>query len=98
MRRSPADMRLTGVRQRITPTVDGKAVYISADRLVDKTTNALYSLVHEQLSPKALQEAGDLRRQAGIPAEVFIQTAARNALKYLIDPVLGFLQRSLREQ
>jgi hypothetical protein len=91
-------MRLTGVRQRITPTVDGKAVYISADRLVDKTTNALYSLVREQLSPKALQEAGDLRRQAGMPAEVFIQTAARNAPKYLIDPVLGFLQRSLREQ
>ena len=91
-------MRLTGVRQRITPTVDGKAVYISADRLVDKTTNALYSLVREQLSPKALQEAGDLRRQAGIPAEVFIQTAAPNALKYLIDPVLGFLQRSLLEQ
>jgi len=32
------------------------------------------------------------------PAEVFIQTAARNALQYLVDSALGFLQRSLREQ
>jgi HlyD family secretion protein len=91
-------MRLTGFRQRITPTVDGKAVYISADRLVDKTTNAPYYVVHVRVSPEALRKAGDLRRQARMPAEVFIQTAAPNALKYLIDPVLGFQQRSLREQ
>jgi len=32
------------------------------------------------------------------PAEVFIQTAARNALQYLIEPALGIQQRSLREQ
>ena len=47
---------------------------------------------------KALRKAGDLKLQAGMPAEVFIQTASRNALQYLVDPVLGFLQRSLREQ
>lgn len=33
-----------------------------------------------------------------MPAEVFIQTKSRSALKYLVDPDLGFLQRSLREQ
>jgi hypothetical protein len=33
-----------------------------------------------------------------MPADVFIQTTARNALQYWVDPVLGFLQRSLREQ
>ena len=33
-----------------------------------------------------------------MPAEVFIQTTSRNALQYLVDPVLGFLQRSMREQ
>jgi len=36
--------------------------------------------------------------QTATPAEVFIQTAARNALRYLVDSVLGYLQRSLREQ
>jgi HlyD family type I secretion membrane fusion protein len=95
---SPADVRLTAFRQRITPTVEGKVVYVSADRLVDKATNAPYYAVHVRVPPEALRKAGDLKLQAGMPAEVFIQTAPRNALQYLFDPILGFLQRSLREQ
>ena len=93
-----ADVRLTAFRQRITPTVAGTVSYISADRLVDKTSNSPYYLVHVRVSPEALRKAGDLKLQAGMPAEVFIQTTARNALQYLLDPILGFLQRSLREQ
>ena len=95
---SLADVRLTAFRQRITPTVEGKVIYISADRLVDKATNTPYYAVHVRVSPEALRKAGDLKLQAGMPAEVFIQTTSRNALQYLLDPILGFLQRSLREQ
>jgi len=95
---SAADVRLTAFRQRITPTVEGRVSYISADRLVDKLSNAPYYAVQIRVSPEALRRAGNLQLQAGMPAEVFIQTASRNALQYLLDPVLGFLQRSLREQ
>ena len=95
---APADVRLTAFRQRITPTVEGTVIYISADRLVDKTNNAPYYVVHVRVSIEALRMAGDLKLQAGMPAEIFIQTTARNALQYLLDPVLGFMQRSLREQ
>jgi len=95
-----ADVRLTAFRQRITPTVNGTVTYISADRLIDKTgsSNTPYYAVHVRVSPEALRKAGNLQLQAGMPAEVFIQTTARNALEYLVDPILGFLQRSLREQ
>jgi HlyD family type I secretion membrane fusion protein len=95
---STADVRLTAFRQRITPTVEGKVTYISADRLVDKISNAPYYAVHVRVSPESLRMAGNLQLQAGMPAEVFIQTTSRNALQYLLDPVLGFLQRSMREQ
>jgi membrane fusion protein, epimerase transport system len=95
---SNADVRLTAFRQRITPTVDGTVIYISADRLVDKVSNAPYYAVHIRVSPESLRHAGNLQLQAGMPAEVFIQTTSRNALQYLLDPVLGFLQRSMREQ
>jgi len=95
---SAADVRLTAFRQRITPTVKGKVIYISADRLVDKTNNAPYYAVHVRVAPEALRKAGDLQLQAGMPAEVFIQTTSRNALEYMLDPILGFLQRSMREQ
>jgi HlyD family type I secretion membrane fusion protein len=92
-----ADVRLTAFRQRITPTVGGKVTYISADRLVDKATNAGYYTAHIRVTPEALREAGGLRLQAGMPAEVFIQTTSRSALEYLLDPITGFLQRSMRE-
>jgi HlyD family type I secretion membrane fusion protein len=93
-----ADVRLTAFRQRITPTVNGTVTYISADRLTDKDNkNAPYYAVHVRVSPESLKRAGDLQLQAGMPAEVFIQTTSRNALQYLVDPILAFLQRSLRE-
>lgn len=93
-----ADVRLTAFRRRLTPTVNGTVTYISADRLLDKDNNNLpYYAVQVRVSPEALKQAGDLHLQAGMPAEVYIQTTARNALEYLVDPVLGFLQRSLRE-
>ena len=94
-----ADVRLTAFRRRLTPTVNGTVTYISADRLVDKeNNNAPYYAVHVRVSPDALRKAGNLQLQAGMPAEVYIQTTARNALEYLVDPILAFLQRSLREQ
>lgn len=93
-----ADVRLTAFRQRITPTVEGRVSYISADRLVDKTNNAPYYVVQVRVSLEELRKAGDLKLQAGMPAEIFIQTTPRNALQFLLDPVMGFLQRSMREQ
>ena len=93
-----ADVRLTAFRYRLTPTVEGKVVYVSADRLIDRQTGAPYYTVHVRVSDRALREAGDLKLQAGMPAEVYIQTSRRSALEYLIDPMLGFMQRSMRER
>jgi membrane fusion protein, epimerase transport system len=92
-----ADVRLTSFRQRITPTVTGSVIYVSADRMEDKADRMVYYVVHVRVTPDALAKAGDLKLQAGMPAEVFIKTAARSALLYVLDPITGFLQRSLRE-
>ncbi len=95
---SLADVRLTAFKRRWTPIVEGKVIYISADRLIDPKNDTPYYTVHVRVPPEELKEAGDLKLQAGMPAEVFIKTAPRNALQYLLDPILGFLNRSLREQ
>jgi len=92
-----ADVRLTSFRQRITPTVTGSVIYVSADRMEDRVDRMVYYVVHVRVTPEALAKAGDLRLQAGMPAEVFIKTEARSALLYVLDPISGFLQRSLRE-
>jgi HlyD family type I secretion membrane fusion protein len=92
-----ADVRLTSFRQRITPTVTGSVIYVSADRIEDKGERLVYYTVHVRVTQEALAKAGDLKLQAGMPAELFIKTGARTALLYVLDPITGFLQRSLRE-
>ncbi len=92
-----ADVRLTSFRQRITPTVTGSVIYVSADRIEDKAERTVYYTVHVRVKEEALSKAGDLKLQAGMPAELFIKTGARSALLYVLDPITGFLQRSLRE-
>jgi len=94
-----ADVRLIAFKQRITPVVEGKVVYVSADRLVDKTspTPIPYYAVHVRVAPEALQKGGDLRLQAGMPAEVFIKATSRTTLQYLFDPITAYLRRSMRE-
>jgi HlyD family type I secretion membrane fusion protein len=94
---SDADVRLTAFRSRTTPVVAGKVVYVSADRLVDRASNTPYYAVHVDVPLSALKEAGDLKLQAGMPVELFIKTAERTTVEYLLDPVTAFLRRSLRE-
>ena len=42
--------------------------------------------------------AGISQMQPGMPADVYIQTRARSALQYLLDPVMDSLNRSFREK
>ncbi len=94
---SEADVRLAAFKTRTTPVVGGKVVYVSADRLVDRAGNPPYYTVHVDVPARALQEAGDLKLQAGMPVEIFIKTAERTTLEYLLDPVTAYVRRALRE-
>jgi len=94
---APADVRLTSFRRRITPVVEGEVIYVSADRIEDKQERTAYYVAHVRVTADALQKAGDLKLQSGMPAEVYIKTAPRSTLMYVLDPVIGFLGRSLRE-
>lgn len=98
---APVDVRLTSFKYRTTPIVEGRVTYRSADRLVDKTQGAAgaapYYAIYVEVLPESLREAGNLKLQAGMPAEVFIRTNERTALQYLLDPILAYMRRSLRE-
>jgi HlyD family type I secretion membrane fusion protein len=92
-----ADVRLTAFKQRLTPVVSGKVTLISADRLTDRASGTSFYSVHVRLDPASLAEAGNLKVSAGMPAEVYVKTVARTPLLYLLDPVMGYLRRSMRE-
>lgn len=95
-----ADVRLTGYKARITPTVRGVVTYVSSDRLVERTAGGEvpYFLTHIEIEKAELERAGGLALRAGMPAEVHIRTIDRTPLQYLLDPLTAFFSRGLREQ
>jgi len=94
---SVAEVRLTAYKQRNTPLVKGTVTYVSGDRMLDDSTKAPFYVVHVELSPQALADAGNLKMQAGMPAEVFVRTDSRTAFDYLFAPVTEYLRRAARE-
>lgn len=94
---SDAEVRLTAYKQRTTPLVAGRVTYVSADRMLDPQSGTPFYVVQVDVPARALEEAGNLRMQAGMPAEVYIRTDSRSAFDYLLAPVTAYLRRGMRE-
>lgn len=91
------DARVTfGSDPRQAPSIAGKVVHVSADRLEDERTGAAYYLAKIGMSYPSGSAAG-LAMQPGQPVEVFITTGDRTFAEYLAEPLLRSLDRSLRE-
>jgi epimerase transport system membrane fusion protein len=91
-----ADVRLTAYRQRTTPLIAAKVVYVSPDALTDRQSGAAYYLMHVELDRSALAEAGPIAIQPGMGAEVFVRTPDRSALEFLVEPLVNATRRSMR--
>lgn len=93
-----ADVQLLAFKQRTTPKVEGKVVYLSADRLLQKTAYGEMPayVVHVELDKQQLAE-NQLYLTAGMPATVFIRTDPRTVLDYLLEPLMANLDKALRE-
>jgi HlyD family type I secretion membrane fusion protein len=91
------DLRLSALKQRTTPTLRGRLVYVSADRLTDPRTGQPYYLARAEFAPGELSRIAPQVLQAGMPAEVKIKTRERTALAYLLQPMVDAMGRSWRE-
>jgi epimerase transport system membrane fusion protein len=95
---TPADVRLLPYKQRTTPLLHGKVVYVSGDRLVEpQQPQNTYYAGHIEITSAELKEAGDLKLGAGMPAEVYVRTDTRNTFDYMLAPVTNYLRRGMRE-
>jgi HlyD family secretion protein len=91
-----ARVRFTAYRYRSTSMAAGTVHYVSGDRLTDRLTNQSYYSVLVAVDAAALHEAGDLKVQAGMPAEVYIEGTQQTPLQYLVEPVTATLRRAAR--
>jgi membrane fusion protein, type I secretion system len=101
-------VRLTALNQRVTPMVEAKLTYVSADAVPERQeTNPgepeppkRYSfIVRARLDQNDLKrEVANFRPSPGMPADVYIKTGERTFLTYLMRPVLDSFSRAFREQ
>ena len=93
-----AEIRFTAFKYRTTHLVEGKVFYVSPDRLVDRATNQPYYVAMVEADAASLAHAGEMKLQAGMPAEVYIKGEERTPLQYLVEPVTQVLRRAGRER
>jgi membrane fusion protein, epimerase transport system len=93
-----AEIRFTAFKARTTRLVAGTVFYVSPDRLVDRNSGQPYYTAVVEADAASLAEAGELKLQAGMPAEVYIKGEERTPLQYLAEPVTQVLRRAGREQ
>jgi len=94
----PADIRFTAFKFRTTRLVGGKVFYVAADRTLDRATNQAYYVALVEADAASLAQAGEVKLQAGMPAEVYIKGEERTPLQYLLEPVTQVLRRAGRER
>lgn len=91
------EVRLTAFKQRITPTLFGRLIYVSADRLTENRTGQPYYLARAEIPESELARIKPQIVQPGMPAEAVIKKRERTALDYLIRPIADALVRAWRE-
>lgn len=93
-----ARIRFTAFKYRSSAMVTGRVTYVSGDRLVDRATNLPYYSVTILADADSLRAAGgDLRLQAGMPAEVYIEGSKQTPLQYLAEPITSTIRKAGRQ-
>ena len=93
-----AEVRLTALNMRSTPTIYGEVVSISGDAMQLSETTGPFFLAQIHIPRAEQKKLGSVRLSAGMPAEVLIQAGERTALDYFIKPLSDAFVRGLNEE
>lgn len=94
----PAKILLTAYRSRVAPRIDGKVIYVSADKFTDEKTGRQYYTAHVQIDADSMKKLGQgMTLYPGMPAEVFITTGETTMLKYLARPLFDSMRKSVQD-
>lgn len=92
-----ARLRFVALNATATPEVSANVTYISADRLVDPSTNQPYFQARLRITDDLPQEISRDQIYPGMPVETYISTGDRTFAEYLIKPITDSFSRSFRE-
>ncbi len=90
-----ARIKFTAFKYRNSSMVTGKVTYVSADRLIDRASNLPYYSAMILADSDSVQSAGaELKLQAGMPAEVYIEGSTQTPLQYLTAPIINTVRKA----
>ena len=95
-----ANVRLSALNRRVTPNLSGVVVYVSADALPnDKAEQGSGDVYVTRIRLDAGEAAAipNFVPTPGMPVEVYIKTAERTFLEYLLQPLKDSMTRAFRE-
>lgn len=93
-----AQVRMTAMNQRTTPSLSATVEQVSADLLRDETKTHDYYLVRVMLAEDAKQHLHGKPLLPGMPADVLIETERRSVLSYLTKPLMDQITHAFREE
>ena len=91
----PAEVRFSVFKDAYL--VSGTLIKLSADRLIDPSSDVSYYEGEIELARADLALLGDVQLIPGMPAEVVIKTGQRTMLGYLTSPMRRIFSKSLTE-
>lgn len=96
----PVEITFPALNHAKTPSIPGKLLTVSADRITDDRTGMPYYQAKVEVTPEGMhllkETGGDIR--AGMPATVMIKLGERTMFSYLLKPFLERLHTSLTEK
>jgi HlyD family type I secretion membrane fusion protein len=93
-----AEMHLTAYKQRIVPTIHGRVMHVSADRLTDPKTNNAYYVAQLRPDLADLADLPGVHLYPGMPASVMIPTKSRTAFDYIVGPLVESFHHAFRQK
>ena len=92
-------VRLIALNQRLTPTVSGQVVYVSADTVESGKGGGDPEAYVVRVRLGSQREAGllNFRPIPGMPVEAYIETGERTFFDYLVRPLIDSMARAFRE-
>lgn len=93
-----ADVYFTALDRTLVPTIPGKLIYVSADRITDPRTDLSYFVGRVMIDEQGMKLLGKQDLQPGMPADVVIKISAHSMAGYLLKPLLNRLRFAFNER
>ncbi len=92
-----AEVRLTSLNVRTSPTIYGVVAAVSGDAILDQASGGMFFLARVEIPKEERIKLNGINLTSGMPAEVLIQTGERTVLDYLLKPMTDALARGMNE-